>query len=143
MGLWKRLILLFLLGWNAFADIKSRKIEGKIVLAGGAAGLLWCLTHGLPGLQQAVLGMLPGALLLLIGKLGKEAVGYGDGLLVTVVGIYAGVRNTFWLLLGALTAAAVAGCVLMLCGRGTVKTELPFVPFLLAAYVGGTFIGKI
>lgn len=143
MGLWERFVLLFLLGWNTFTDMRSRRIEGKSVLIGGTAGLLWCLAHGLPGLRQAVLGMLPGALLLLIGKLGKEAVGYGDGLIVAVIGIYAGLWDTFGLLLGALTAAAVTGSLLLICGRGTVKTELPFVPFLLAAYVGGTFIGKI
>lgn len=143
MELWEHLVLHALLCVNAFEDVKEKKIAWKMVLAVLAAGLVLRLIQGRSALLEALWGVLPGVMLLLIGKLGKGAVGYGDGILVAAIGIYAGISDTFELLLGAMAAAAAMGAVLLIGKRGTVKTELPFAPFLLWAYVGGMLIGRI
>lgn len=140
---YQRLILHVLLCINAYEDVKHRKIEWKSVLSFGAAGIFLQSGTGLEGLKEALFGMVPGVLLLLVAKLSREAVGYGDGFLVTAAGIYAGLQKTFELLLGAVIAAAVYGTLMLVRRKADRKTELPFVPFVLFSYVGGMLIEKI
>ena len=90
-----------------------------------------------------VTGALVGGVFLLISRLTQEAFGYGDSLMIAVTGVYLGFWNVLYLLVWAYVLAAVfAGYVLI--RKGFQKdAAFPFVPFLLAAYIGIVCLGGI
>lgn len=82
-----------------------------------------------------------GIVFLLISRVSGESFGYGDSILILIIGIFLGFWNLMYLLLGAFSMAAVFSAVMMIKHRFNRKSSFPFVPFLAAAYLGGMFIG--
>lgn len=80
-------------------------------------------------------GLLTGCFFLLLSSITKEAVGYGDSMLICMLGIYLGL----WKLLAVLAAAwcMLAGAAMfhLIHRRMSRKSALPMVPFLTAGYV--------
>lgn len=133
-----RISFLLYLGAVALWDIRMKKIPVWMIGLGVTLALFWNLTvREIPG-ELAWSGAAVGILFLIIGKVTDEALGYGDGLVIFILGIYLG----FWRLLAVLTgayflAAVFAGGILIrkgFCAK-KFKSSFPFLPFLAAAYV--------
>jgi leader peptidase (prepilin peptidase)/N-methyltransferase len=121
-----------------FIDLDLRIIPDRITLPGVAVGLL-VAAIGPPSLLDALLGVLVGAgslWLLAIGyrvATGRDGLGMGDVKLMAMVGAFLGWQGaSATLLLGSL-AGSVIGVGLILRGRGTRLTALPFGTFLAPA----------
>ena len=84
----------------------------------------------------SVMGGLLGGLFFLVSRWTKEAFGYGDSCIITILGIQAGLWNLLSILWGAFFAAAVFAVFASIKGSWNRKTAFPFVPFLTLAYVG-------
>ena len=125
----------------AVMDFKYRKLPLKTLLSGlfiAAAGCL-CGREISPVLLAT--GGCMGIVCLLISRVSGESFGYGDSILILIIGIFLGFWNLMYLLLGAFSMAAVFSAVMMIKHRFNRKSSFPFVPFLAAAYLGGMFIG--
>lgn len=125
----------------AVMDFKYRKLPLKTLLSGlfiAAAGCL-CGREISPVLLAT--GGCMGIVFLLISRVSGESFGYGDSILILIIGIFLGFWNLMYLLLGAFSMAAVFSAVMMIKHRFNRKSSFPFVPFLAAAYLGGMFIG--
>ena len=125
----------------AVMDFKYRKLPLKTLLSGlfiAAAGCL-CGREISPVLLAT--GGCMGIVFLLISRVSGESFGYGDSILILIIGIFLGFWNLVYLLLGAFSMAAVFSAVMMIKHRFNRKSSFPFVPFLAAAYLGGMFIG--
>lgn len=125
----------------AVMDFKYRKLPLKTLLSGlfiAAAGCL-CGREISPVLLAT--GGCMGIVFLLISRGSGESFGYGDSILILIIGIFLGFWNLMYLLLGAFSMAAVFSAVMMIKHRFNRKSSFPFVPFLAAAYLGGMFIG--
>ena len=125
----------------AVMDFKYRKLHLKTLLSGlfiAAAGCL-CGREISPVLLAT--GGCMGIVFLLISRVSGESFGYGDSILILIIGIFLGFWNLMYLLLGAFSMAAVFSAVMMIKHRFNRKSSFPFVPFLAAAYLGGMFIG--
>ena len=90
-------------------------------------------------LEKGIFGLIPGLLFLFLAKASKEAVGYGDGIILLFIGISIG----FWQCLGVLFTALLgiflaAAMILMLAGRKK-NVHIPVLPFLLTGMAGGYF----
>ncbi len=90
-------------------------------------------------LEKGIFGLIPGLLFLFLAKASKEAVGYGDGIILLFIGISIG----FWQCLGVLFTALLgiflaAAMILILAGRKK-NVRIPFLPFLLTGMAGGYF----
>lgn len=121
-----------------FIDLDLRIIPDRITLPGVAIGLL-AAAFGSPRLLDALLGVLVGAgslLLLAIGyraATGRDGLGMGDVKLMAMVGAFLGWQGaSATLLVGSLVGSLFGGS-LMLRGRGTRLTALPFGTFLAPA----------
>ena len=84
-------------------------------------------------------GLLPGIFLLVLAKITREAVGYGDGLILLFIGLSLG----FWecigiFFIGLLGVFLAAVLVALFFGRKK-GLEIPFIPFLLTGLAGGYF----
>ena len=125
----------------AVMDFKYRKLPLKTLLSGlfiAAAGCL-CGREISPVLLAT--GGCMGIVFLLISRVSGESFGYGDSILILIIGIFLGFWNLMYLLLGAFSMAAVFSAVMMIKHRFNRKSSFPFVPFLAAAYIGVMFIG--
>ena len=90
-------------------------------------------------LEKGIFGLIPGLLFLFLAKASREAVGYGDGIILLFIGISIG----FWQCLGVLFTALLgiflaAAMILILAGRKK-NVRIPFLPFLLTGMAGGYF----
>lgn len=131
-------VALLLLG-NAALDGKRQEISLGSLALFAAAGLAVNLQTGYRGIEEMLCGAAPGLLLLLVSLLTKGAVGFGDGLLLCVTGIFlGGTENTRLLFRGLLLCSIVLGAGLGL-GRTSWKQRFPFVPFLLLAQLWRMF----
>ncbi len=129
--------VIILLAWNTWQDCRKKEIVPVSLWIFLAAGLV---TNGVYAYQTPasfVGGILTGGGLLLLSCLSRGAIGRGDGYLLCVAGVYLGIAGTLSLLLGAFFLCAIWSLLLLVIKKAGKKTEIPFVPFLLAAYVGG------
>ena len=128
-------ILLGTLAVTAYRDWKEKKIYVCGVLLCGIAGLLLHILFQERALTDMLAGASVGVMVLVIAKIGGECIGMGDGLVLMISGIFLGFWGNVSLLLTALFfAAGTAWFLLVIKGKGR-KYRLPFVPFLLAAYL--------
>ncbi len=118
----RRLSLLFLLCGVLFIIIQAfcgREIPPLSLAAGGAVGMFF----------------------LLVSRITGEAFGYGDSLLILIMGVFLGFWKILYLLMGAFSMAAVFSAAMLVKTRFNRKSSFPFVPFLAAAYIGGMLLG--
>ena len=96
-----------------------------------AGGLTWWL--------DSVVGAVFGALLpiavIVLYKLirGEEGMGWGDVKFLAGIGAVVGLAGCLWVLIVGALLGALVGLALMVMGRGTAKTALPFGTFLALA----------
>lgn len=83
----------------------------------------------------------PGIVLLYTSFFTKEGIGQGDAWLFMALGIYLTAGQQLFLLCAALLSADLWIFLMKWLRRGENRREIPFVPFVLAAYVGGCCYG--
>lgn len=127
-------ILAFLI-INAIADIRKKEISLCSVFCFFVAGIVWMFRDGDYDWLLGCLGLLPGLVLSAVSLLTGGAIGFGDGLLVAITGLYLGVQAAMGTLLWGLLLCALCGICLLIFRRGNKKTALPFAPFLLIGFL--------
>lgn len=126
-------LLLLLLGVGSVFDVKSKKLPGIVLAAGAIIGILCSDLWPYKNVGLVFLSLLPGIGLIVLARLTHENIGYGDGIVVLLLGIWKGFLNSLSVLVAALFLLSLWGILLLLSGKGHRKTRIPFVPFLLAA----------
>lgn len=130
-----------------FIDMKEQILPDVITLPLVWLGLLANLAGLYASLRSAVLGAILGYLFLwLIFHIfrlltGKEGMGYGDFKLFAVAGAWLGWQLLPLVLLLASVTGALYGGALILTGRTSRSTPMPFGPFLCMAIWLGLFYG--
>ncbi len=126
---------LLLLGWLYFfaeEDTRRRQLSLLWLSAFAGCGVLWAAKTGLgQGLAGAVVGIALSVAALASG----EKIGLGDGLLFCGIGLFCGLWMSLTLLFIASLLCALFGAAGLLTKRWERKDQLPFVPFVLGAYV--------
>ena len=126
-------LLLFFLFVIAYRDYKTGLLEVRQLLIVGILGVF--LSMGQGEFYQALTGIAVGVLVLLAAWCSKERIGFGDGWLFVVTGIFLGFLENFMLLFWTFILAGIfaAGC-LALKKKGR-NDNMALGPFVLAAYV--------
>ena len=123
------------------ADIKYRIIPDAMVIAGVIGAIV-----GIPGIGEHVLaGMGASLFFYLLWLLGRgKTMGFGDVKLAFLLGLPLGFPYIVIALYGAFLTGAAAGVILILVRKKTLKSAIPFGPFLvggaLAALIWGDAI---
>jgi len=115
-------------------DLRVRKIPLIPVLVLGVGFFVYRLWNGVP-LSEVAAGVIPGGILLLVSLVTEESIGYGDGLVLLVLGVLCGAMEAVAVLGMALLLAAVLSMVLLVLKRVGRKTKLPFLPCLCSGYL--------
>ena len=125
-------ILLIISSWT---DIKRKMISGVVLWIFVFLGIITNLIFHYNSILSVIGGIIPGVITIGISRLTKGEIGLGDGLLLCVTGLYVGFYVNLEMFFLALFLAAICGIVLLALRKAGRKTELPFVPFLLTAYI--------
>ena len=125
----------YLLAVSIF-DIKEKAIPVLFLVVGGilaGMGAVYSVIGGEVGWYFPLVGMIPGAALLVIAKI-TEKMGYGDGIVLLMIGGMNGYRGSLLVLcMGSFFASIF--CVVLLAVRKVKKhNRIPYVPFLTGAY---------
>ena len=128
-----------MLSISGIFDIRKKSIPIQILVAAGIWAVI-CLTlsvteNGAEVLAGSLPGLLPGAVLLMLGFLTQQKVGYGDGILLIIMGLMEGVRMVLLTFCIGLFLQSILAVILVLFKKADKQTQIPFVPFLLTARV--------
>lgn len=134
----------------SYTDIKDRGISKNVLAAFlvSALGLMIsvylfgdrlgyignCLLYDLK-VRNIICALIPGMVLFAVSILTREAIGKGDVYVVGLLGLMIGFDGIFAVLFVSMISCAVFGLVYMtVTGKGR-KDTLPYIPFLLGAYL--------
>lgn len=131
-----KIMIFLLLFINSVVDWRKREVS-LISLAGfGAIGIGLNLWFGYQSFLEVAGGVGIGLVLLAAAFFTKEAIGFGDGFLICVTGMYLGFwENISLLFMGALCCGLILGIGILM-GRVKMAARVPLIPFLLLAFIG-------
>lgn len=129
------MILGIFLAFSSIMDIWKRKVYLIPAAAAGLSGIIIHVVNRQMTWKSCGGGVVIGCVMLAAARISDEAIGYGDGAAVIVIGIWMGFYHTVEVLLTGLTMAAVFSAILLLSKRAGRKKSIPFIPFLFAAYI--------
>ena len=131
--MWVEILTFVFLGICAVSDGVEKKIPLAVVWLGMTAAFV-LRVMGLAGngtWQSAVISLMPGMLFWLLSYISGEKVGYGDGWLLVMIGLFMGLWKCFLILIAGLLFASLTALVLLAVKRIVREDSLPFAPFLL------------
>lgn len=131
----KGTIVLGLFAVTAYRDWKEKSIYLYIPIIAAIVSIILHLVYRDNSLVDMLSGAGIGAVMILIAWVSKESVGIGDGVMLMVSGLFLGFRANMELFITALLLAGVAALMLMVGMRKERSYRMPFIPFLLVAYV--------
>lgn len=138
LNLLLNIILFGYLAVASYTDITTRKISLRlsVITALCCTALQFFLKNCqiIDLLIWILCGSIVGLVLLLLGVLTRESIGYGDGISVLVIGIALGLKGSFLICSLAFLLSAVTALFLII-RKASRKATLPFLPFLCAGYV--------
>ncbi len=135
----------FLLIVITFIDLDFRIVPDGLNIVGAIIALLFAITRdvfqpvslfGEPSIFEALVGGAVGfgifwvLRFLYFKKSGVEGLGFGDVKLLGMIGLFLGFRGVFYTILISSLTGTLAGIVLMIRNKGSLKTAIPFAPFL-------------
>lgn len=124
-----------LLGFSMWTDIKKKMISGILLGTFAVIGVVMLLIFRQKSIWSVVTGILPGVAIMGISRLTRGEIGMGDGALLCVTGLFVGFYVNLEMFFIALFMAAVWGMILVMFKKAGRKTELPFAPFMMMAYI--------
>lgn len=128
------IVLFIYLTICTITDIHTNTISKMYSLCFGLILLLLGILNPNIELTSIIVSISPGMFLLLLGLSSRQAIGYGDGVATIIIGICVGLNRCFIICLIAFLIASMASCIKLL-KHHSIKSTLPFIPFLLIAFV--------
>lgn len=114
-----------------FFDIKTKKIPAWLLLLFTVFGLL-------PVIQNPEdpfwLALIPGTVLLALAYCTKESIGFGDGFIVLILGLFIGYRKCLSAVIVGFLLTSVFSAILLIGKKASRKSRIPYIPFLTAGF---------
>ncbi len=129
----KELVLGIWLGIQGCVDFKYKEIPLWFSIFGAIIGIVFCVVEERE-LGSVVLSCVPGVAALVFSKLTKEVIGYGDGIVLIVMGIFLSLEHLLSIVMAAFSIAGIVALVLLVIFRKKGNHRIPFIPFLSLAY---------
>lgn len=124
------------LGAGAIMDSRKKAVSISYLWVGAvlALGFLWkeWKVEGVE-IKEMAIRLLPGLIFLLCSRITREKVGYGDGILLLVLGICFPAVFLWQIWITAVFLITLWAGILLCTKRGNRDTRIPFIPFLWLA----------
>ncbi len=137
----EKILFAFYLIVLSVMDIRKRKLSLKFLMSGLLLSVTACLTGSENTWIEILGGAAVGGVFIIISRITEESFGYGDSILILIMGCFLGFWNLIYVLMAAFSLAAVMSVFLLISRKFSRKSAFPFVPFLTAAYIGGVILG--
>lgn len=131
----QNIVLLGTLTISAYHDLKEKSVYLYVLLTAAIAGLVLHIIYQNRTIIDILGGSAIGVFVVLLAWMSKESIGVGDGLTLMVCGIFLGFEKNLSLFILAICLSAVAALFLFVVKRKESGYRMPFLPFLLAAYL--------
>ena len=131
----KAVVLLTGLFISAWFDLKKEIIYVPLIVCMGIIGVICHIFLQENTIWNLMSGMLIGVILLLGGIWSGEKIGYGDGVIFIMTGIFLGFWGNMLLLVIASILAGVTCTGLLLTHKKCKEEQIVFVPFIFISYV--------
>ena len=134
----KNLLMNLYLMWGTMEDLKEKKISLTYLKIGAILGILFFIREMKNqdlSVINVFLSFLPGMIFLLIAKITKEKIGYGDGWLFLIISCWMGTMKTWALWQTSLLLSSVFSIVMLITQKCKMKSHIAFVPFVWLAHL--------
>ena len=131
--MWVEVLLFLFLGICAVFD----GVEKKIPLAVIWLGIITAIVLHIEGIigdgswWDMGMAVLPGMIFWMLSFVTHEKVGYGDGWMLVMIGLFTGLWKCFLILMVGLVSESLSVLVLLAFKRISKDRQIPFAPFLL------------
>jgi len=122
-----------------YFDMKTKMLPVRLLVMGGIGVSISHIIQR-ENWWIYVMGILLGAIFLLVSKVTKEGLGYGDSILILLLGAFVGLWQVLLVLVIAFVSAAIFSSVVLVLKKMSRRKQIPFVPFLLLGYIGGCLL---
>ena len=130
----KAFILMYLM-YQTYKDIKEKSVSLKsIIIFSFLSGVINIVFNNMTFIDM-ILGIGVGLCVILIGKIMRDGIGAGDGAVLSSIGILIGGKSCLLVFIMAITIFALVAIILLIFKWVKMKQELPFIPYILCAYM--------
>lgn len=119
----------------SYTDIRSRQVSAKLLICSNIAAVLYHLCVRQMNAWVIAGGAAAGALFLLLSKVTREGIGFGDSWAILILGIYLGIWKLTEVLCAAFVMLGVFSAIVLCRNKMSRKCTLPFFPFLTGGYL--------
>lgn len=124
---WFLIIAVLVVG--SIYDCKYYKLPIWLLGLGLLGGLFCWMLQG-KELTELLPGMLPGLVALVLSYITQEQIGYGDGIILLIIGCCLGVKYCVWIVFAALLGCFLTSLLLIIFHKAKKKARIPFVPYM-------------
>lgn len=139
-------IIFIMLTIFAVEDMKKGRIHILPLFGFLVSGIFYLILARPVSGMEAAGGAAVGFLLLFVSRVTGEALGYGDGWVFFITGLYLGFWENVQLLFVSLTLSSIFSAIYILRRKINIKKEIPFLPFVWGAeiiHLGGMWYEKM
>lgn len=130
----QRIVVLIFLTIGTVTDIKYKRIPLRLPAVFGVVAVVLRILSPEIVWAELLCGVAGGLVLIAVSIITGGQIGAGDGILFAVLGILLGSSNISVLMIALALCSVIAG-VLFVTKHMKRKDRLPFIPFVLCAYV--------
>lgn len=132
--------LVILLGIISIIDIATRKIPVVVLVFMAAVGMACTFTSG-KTMGSVAIAVVPGIVLLAAAFVTKQQIGYGDAVVIMLMGLFVTADIICSALVMGLSIAGILSVIMIAFKRSNLKKQIAFTPFLLLGYgLAGVFL---
>lgn len=128
MCILSRVVMGIVLAIQSVWDLRTKEIPTIVSLCGGLAGVVVSFISGRE-LKEILFACIPGVVCFLVCRVTNGAVGYGDAILLTVMGTVYSFAEIIFICVAAYSLAVFIALVLIVVFHKKRNYEIPFVPF--------------
>ena len=129
---------LFLLLLSAFSDIRKKEISLWLVISMAFLSLsdgAIALFNGKRTIEDLIVCIVPGVIMMLLALLSRQSIGYGDGLIILAIGMTFGISKLAVGIAIALFTSGIMSIFLIAIRKAKRNDTFPFIPFIFAGMV--------
>lgn len=135
LGIIQKILLLICLFACAWIDYRQKKVYlWMLILFGGVGVVLQFLLRNI-SIAELAGGVCIGIACLFLSWLTKENIGFGDGAILMMTGVYLGFSENMMLFMTSLTLVGVTALILVVLKKKKGGDRMPWIPFIFVAYV--------
>lgn len=128
--------ILLILSWE---DIRTHRVPVKLLICSNIAAVMYHLFFRQMNIWVMIGGAGVGGLFLLLSRVTKEGIGYGDSWAILILGIYLGIWKLIEVLCVTFAVLGLFSAVILCRRKMSRKCTLPFFPFLAGGYLAVFF----